>query len=412
MIRHGSFRFLTLNVWPMRIHLSLLACCLFFLQLASAQNDADKKVFYKQLDTVPDNRHTYVIKSRQLLFTYMTENRIDQLAELTFFVAGELSDNDGIALYPFEEILLYFRIGRHDKVLEYLKRVEAGQEMGDGHYITASDDLRLKLISYSCEFRKLYQEEIARSGRPGQEQTVLSLCLDYLLQRFDPEISQDRINAECNRFLQEWPDSGWTATIKDFRHEWEPGNFGMGFHLAGGYTAFTGKLNDYFKNNATLGISWDFFYKRWLFSLDLAVTNTKLQQDMIYDFGTWEKGKRAFISRFAVQTGFSVINREKHRLSPFVSIGGLVIGAHDDDIKENKYLEDAGVNFAFTPAGGIQYEVRLWKKDYNTLRDNYALRFRYTLYAPQFRNHHNLDGCIHELTVGFVLSLQNLKRKQ
>jgi hypothetical protein len=370
------------------------------------------KGMYGELSRIPDDREILRVKSRKLLLSYLEENNAAGIAEAIRFIENEVESDQFLVLHPYEKLLLLYRAGNYDEVLRYAHHVDTLSTPFPLEQIRAGDDLREKLLGYFTEFRESHLAGIRCSDSPDEEQEVLCIWLDFLMVDIDPTITQEEVNAACNRFLAARAGSPWEGIVRRARVEWEPLFRGMEYALHATFISYHGTLGNYFNPSGGGALSWNFLFDKWTFGLTVAFSSGRLQKAA--ETGSdwlWQRGDRASLSCGSFYTGYTLYNSKRHALAPLLSLGYFSFTPTESAIAKDKSLKRAGIT-SFQYGAGVQYDLRLSSKPSGTGGWSiHGLRFTYAFQHPLFPARHRLNGYTHELSVGYFFSILSARRK-
>lgn len=134
--------------------------------------------------------------------------------------------------------------------------------------------------------------------------------------------------------------------IPDFtKSNWTYGLFGgvdFGFY---GDT-----YNEIFNNTIAMSLGFEFSYKKIFMGLNMSLTNSKLNTDLIDDSLLINKEERASIGLLNSYFGYPIYDSNKFRIVPFAGYGVTFLGeAGNKDDKQENYAGTSvfGVNFDF-----------------------------------------------------------------
>lgn len=388
----------------------LLLCTLLLPAVVPAQSiDTTARRVYRELSALPDTRPLLVLKTRRLLLEHLENNNLAAVDEVLRFIDVEIETDNFLALLPRERLLLYYRVGCYEEIPRYLSYIDSLSTPLHGRHLQIPDDLSNYLNTYFLHFRESQLTGIRLAGLPVEQQQMLAIWLDYLMEGLDPSLSQEDINAACNRFFLAYPDSPLLPLVRRARVEWEPIG---GIHMDMGvvHRLYTGKLAGYLPPSAGLFIDMEVPYKRWRFGVNASFTVAKLRRDWIYD-GTrvWPRESRSTAARVGLGAHHVQYESKHFTLSPVVSLNAFALSPSSDDQKENKSLKDAG-GATFMYEIGLRGQLKLYTLTGPRGHVSHGISFRYSL-LHSLLGPRRLTGLVHEFGLGYVLFSSVTRRK-
>jgi hypothetical protein len=363
-----------------------------------------------EMAAMSDNRAITALKSRALLIAYLEEDNLEAAADLTRFIEEELEEGSHTVLTPREKLLVYYRIGNHNAIFRYLNYLDT---LSTRLRVTpCADDLEENLLRYFVMFRESHQSVIRCSDLPAGEQEALCIWLDYLMIHVDPAVSQDKINAACNRFLETHAGSPLELLVRRARVEWE--KTAVGLDMTFGIAAFwqNGELDKYVEPSVGFSMGMAFLIKRWFAGFDVAAAPFRLKEDRRYSGNkTWARRQRATLTHLNMQTGYFLHDGKHHALAASVLLGAYSIGPSAEAIKKNKELGKAEAT-SFQYGAGVQYDLRLgtWRgtnREFNTC----GFRFQYA-FTHSTSSKRQLSGLTHKFSINYFFSVHGSRRKK
>ena len=126
----------------------------------------------------------------------------------------------------------------------------------------------------------------------------------------------------------------------------------------------------------------------------------------------WKKEEAALTFIGEAALGYTVLETDRIKLSPFGGIGVTEISAPEDDLNTNPDLEHliVGPDVTYSLGATLDYKLGLETGELVENKKTYwFLRLRYAYVMPQFLG--NPGGNLHTLSLGFGAVFRNLKRE-
>lgn len=125
-------------------------------------------------------------------------------------------------------------------------------------------------------------------------------------------------------------------------------SYGMNGGLDFGF--FSGNYNSYFNNTIAFAFGFEFSYKKVFMALNMSLTNSKVNKDLIVNSLQIPLSERATNAQLNGAFGYEIYTKDKFRITPFVGYGFTTFG----EVSKNKDKEEiltgsfsAGLNFDF-----------------------------------------------------------------
>ena len=392
----------------------ILLINLTFLSIFSfAQNDSIENEILNYSDSYPE----IIMKGRGLLTQKFMEGDYKKVAEIKGYLENKIQDTQYVVFYPLENLFLSY----WTKDYNYLLKTIPDAEPGRGQYrqkIKPAEDLLLeKLIEKTRNSIDALEANIQSSDLMPVDKDFLSLHLKFAATAGHVNQSDtDSINVLANNFLGSYPDSKYEKFVRQYiRYELTYSKWAFTFEFFGGYSVFTGDLNNTFNNPIPIGIAFDVYYKRWVLYLRNYIGFSKTKVDIPYKYGVWNKGLQANIIVPEASLGYVLLDNKFLKLAPFAGFGGTYISPTENEIQKDPDLKNAEFKIAATYSVGFNTDIKLGRSKMPILtfgdEERYVfLRLRYTYDMPQMGKKYGLSGNLHNITIGIGGFGRRIKR--
>lgn len=380
---------------------------------------------YSQTDSLgfenlsKESRSKNISDARALLLDKFIEKDFGRVKVVKDYLSG-LDDENYIALYPAEFWLLSYWTKEYDYIFTTTELLTTKQMVGDQKRIPPKEDyLGIKLLEKSQFDSSSLLNQIDHASVSKEENEFLRLLLHFLLQKGSSYNStQIEFNNLSDHFLTNYPGSRFAPFIKKYiRNKFEETGNGIGYSFNSGAKVFGGLLGQHYKNPILFGLSLDYMYRNWFFSMNMLVGFTKTKETLTYPFATWNSGSKATEGCIELLTGYNVSKNNKFLFVPFIGAGVWGISPNDDTQKYPE-LKKAGVKTVFAPTAGVFTDIKLSKNKKTNVyywaaptRESVNLRIGYGFTQPIYsQTPIGYNGSIHRLTVGISMFQRRMKK--
>jgi len=361
-----------------------------------------------------DSKSVIISKGRSLLLENFLENDMDKVKEIKNYLIEKGDDENYFAFYPDEYWFILYWTNEYEelsnsilmfdstKIESYYTRIRPSQDM-----------LSAKLLSKSRENVQTLTSLIQKADIDIEMKDFLQLNFEYLI--IENESFQDTLNIQADSFLKAYPETKYKDfTQKHIKFKFAPKNWGMAFEFFSGYGIFTGTLNSNYTNNIPLGIAFDICYKRFELYLRDYIGFNKTKKDFDYSLGVYEKGSSTMVFLPEASFGYAALDNNKFKIAPFLGIGAMDISPPMGKTEKTPELKEVSLKFATTYLIGLNFDVKLGKKDYlfRPKSSYFFLRIRYGYSIPRFsKKYDEILGNMHYITIGIGGFSKGLKRE-
>ncbi|PKD20225.1 hypothetical protein APR41_14685 [Salegentibacter salinarum] len=388
---------------------------LFFLviSLISAQN---KDNIENEILSYTNSQTQIISKGRLLLADSFLEGDLQKVDEVRNYLLKEVDSENYIALLPGEQWLISYWTGEFYDVIDSVNYYYTkGSTNYEDKIFPTEDRLYYKLVEKSWNELEKLEEKILTSGLNEEEKDFLLLHLNYMISGQPLNtLTQDEINKMADLFLEKHPTGKLTDLVKsNIRFRFEASNWGFAFDFFMGYAVQNGALSSQFSNGFALGHGFDVEYKKFSLYLRNYIGFTKTLEEMEVEAVGWQKDMRLIQYLPEASIGYSVVDNNKLKLSPFAGIGGVAFSPTESDINNRPELEDSQVGFVTAYTLGANLDFKLgWNTGaiFPNNKTYWFLRCRYGYTMPQMGSYPGYEGNIHYFNIGIGGVFRAIKR--
>ena len=329
-----------------------------------------------------------------------------------------MQTEDYVALYPGEQWMIMYWTGEYEQLPEMILQIDQEFLEKFARRIAPKQDLLYtKLIERSWDQLEMLEDKINNSKLDIKSKDFLLLHLNFMVSG-EPlmKLPQEEVNTMASLYLETHPDSAYEDYIrKNIRYEFSPSKWGLGFEFFSGYGIFSGELSEMYNNHGVLGVAFDVEYNKFTLYLRNYIGFAKTKQEREVAGVRWSKNSSAEMFFPEASIGYTVMENDKIKLSPFAGIGAADIGPILTDTEARPELELLEVGFSPSYTVGLNLNIKLgWKVDpLLSLKEDksyWFLRLRYGYTMPQFNDYPMHSGNVHQITIGIGGMYRGMKR--
>jgi len=356
-----------------------------------------------------------ISKARRLLLDSFMADDLDKVEEVKDYLLKEVEDANYVALFPAEHWLILYWTEEYDELLLSLQEFDRDIYTGMEHKILPSQDVMYEsLQGKSLVWEEKLEWKLRNSALSEEEKDFLRLNLAWMLDDGSQPEALEGLNQRADIFLESYPGSTYENFVRqELRYKYVPSDWGLGMEFFTGYGMFSGELADWFSNTGAFGMGIDGEYDKLTLSLRIAGWIGTTGKDISNEQGMlWKKGEAALTFIGEAALGYTVLETDRIKLSPFGGIGVTEISAPEDDLNTNPDLEHliVGPDVTYSLGATLDYKLGLETGELVENKKTYwFLRLRYAYVMPQFLG--NPGGNLHTLSLGFGAVFRNLKRE-
>ncbi|MFW5657787.1 MAG: hypothetical protein ACOC0C_09225 [Bacteroidota bacterium] len=358
---------------------------------------------------------------RNLSYEYLDNN---QTSSLNKVLDGKvILDMPGLfvdtlrAFYK-EEVLLY-RYLLFD--FEYLSRAITNEPLlkaiPDSReriqiLVPMPDDLLESLLKIAVGQKQTILASLENTALADYQKEFISLYFDYLLIQSEIEsFDKEELVSRAKTYLEKYPHNPYTSFVEEnINLSYRTSDFGIGSGLFAGANVFTEPLSNQFSGGVPVGGFFDLAYKRLYLYLQFNGSfGSKVRETFTYENEPWEDNTRTTIATGGGSLGFTIIDKEKYSITPFVGINSVTISSfirsEDRDeitLKVSDFpVLHSGINFDYK----IKHQASITSYHERFIADHdktyWNIRFRAGFMAPQFNaDYPELEGNLFYVGVG------------
>ena len=328
----------------------LILCALFQLSIFNYQYSIDDSAAVSQ--------------NRRLLLDKFRAGRLDSVALLVDSI--DRHHRGQPLLWPAERLLLYYWIERYpalDSLARYFDKVSKETAFGHPteqtvwnvlsyHSSENMDTLVAWIDQTGCsdevfDFRVRLLETLVNGeldDQPTVERNILLLIDQYIFQE---EVSLQEVQTVA---------PAQAETDQPYVDPWM-----IGFGIGVGYPSVSGNIANYLSTKAALSFDLNVSSRRYYFSLLMQVIFARLKRNIPVGTGgdVWEAGKSANIGNYGLAVGYSFIDNQILRMTPFVGVAVSESSPSEQQIENNNVLRDAGIRWGKSIIYGVNIDVKL-----------------------------------------------------
>ncbi len=368
----------------------------------------------------PETKSELINKARNVIIDALDANDRAKVKELQRYLNANYEKSSYVALYPSENILLYYWCTDYDSILAYVGRADTlAKQVTEKSHPTAARDLYSLLHNKIIKNKLEADSSISASSRPEEQKEFLHLCLDYyLIDAYSmPEKTLDsalrKLRTEVKQFKDTYPNSVYKEHITVKGQEWSKWGITMG--MGGGYGAYTGRLTSDFNNIGAMFISFGASYKNLAAEWNIFLGGSDTKKEIVKQGVPWIKGSYASYVGTSLTVGWRFFERSRILITPFTGIGASNVSPSEPDEKDFPALKDVDYTFGPIVPLGVHADLRLGKMK-NVFGQNlvapsfYTLRLSYTFNYQGFSSvPSDFSGNMHLVTLGFAIFGRGLK---
>ena len=379
---------------------------LLFLSVISYVSAQNKDNIENEILSYTNSQTQIISKGRLLLADSFMEGDLQKVDEVRNYLLKEVDSENYIALLPGEQWLISYWTGEFYDVLDSVNYYYTkGNKNYQDKIFPPEDRLYYKLVEKSWNELEQLEGEILTSDLNEDQKDFLLLHLNFMIAG-EPlnTITQDEINEMADLFIEKHPAGKYTELVKNnIRYKFKASNWGFAFDFFAGYAIQTGELSSQFNNGFALGHGFDIEYKKFTLFLRNYIGFPKTLREQEVEGITWEKDMRVTQFLPEASIGYSVVDTEKIKLSPFAGIGGVGFSPVEADIQDRPELDESTVGFVTSYTVGANLDFKLgWNTGaiFPNNKTYWFVRCRYGYTMPQMSNYPGYDGNIHYFNVG------------
>ncbi|MDR3061922.1 MAG: hypothetical protein LBU57_07400 [Dysgonamonadaceae bacterium] len=344
--------------------LSVLIFFIGFFYYLPAQTDSSSVV--NRISEMELSKSDLISKGRRLLLSDLEKGNVQGVKDIVEYLTMKVEDEDHLAFWAIERLMLYFWIGDYTQVLNwalYLSSKEAEKQRKP--LFTPSDDMiGGKMTDLVKEEYSLIRDDFKSLKFSQDTEDFLSLFLDRLLVVYDSKfVSIDKINENSDRFVKTYPDSPLSKVVKEtVSYKFRPGDWQWGISLGGGVHLDSGNMTDHIDfSQGAFVMMFDVFYKKFYFGLGLTAFGGNAREDIRIKSKdqVWPKGEFIPVTMCYPVIGFKALEYKRLKLTPFAGVSFNFAKPSEEAVSDNPDLKGLSFGTSVTPLVGFDLDFSL-----------------------------------------------------
>jgi hypothetical protein len=261
-------------------------------------------------------------------------------------------------------------------------------------------------------YRRKLQNELDRS-RISQEADQI---LNENLAKLNMEI--DEFQKETRFGLDKSALNKWYIEIKDRLEQnkysaipaFEKRPLGFATNLGLGRSTFTGSLGNHFDPAINFVTGMDLAHKRSVLFFNITAGNKKLNLDYMSNNIEWNQGRKGFFTLIDFCYGYTLVEKSKIKLTPFVGVGMSSLGRENKDDEENTLkLSDNNLVFGLNSDFKIRKSVKTYSEDYAESKSINETSIRARFYVSRVNYFNDLNGFLINFSISYSMFYNRIR---
>ncbi len=360
----------------------------------------------KEIHQYKESKPVMIDKARTMLLDMFSKGDLAKVKEIKDFLINaedEKFNSFFLAEYWF---ILYWTQEYNELCLSLQNLDSAKIERYKQRSWPKQDSLYTRLYRASMENELFLKQLINESDADKECREIAALTLDKLLiESKNNPYAQDSINEKADNFLNNSESKRYNDYIKKhIRYKLIAKNWSASVEFFSGYGMLTGELSNTYRNFLPIGVGIGIGYKNADLSIRALNGNHKTNKDLTYSTGIYTKGSKVRIFIPEITLGYSILNNNYLKISPFGGIGLSDIRATTDQTDKVPELKELSTGYPAMYVAGLNIEVKFGPKKMPEFmpKTNYSyLNVRYSYGMPQFeKKYAGMHGNFHYITIG------------
>lgn len=296
-----------------------------------------------------DSDYIYIGKARQMMADQVRTN-LTKVHEITKHLLDKYNNSHMVPVNFWEQFTIGIEIESDSLLLNSIEAFKMADSFENKQFYE-KDALYLALDDLLSNNNAIYVSRLEMMELSDEDRMFAHLFLAAISNQLIEDIDQDRVNQMCDRFMDEYPESGYMKFVRnDLRWSYKASNWGLGYDFVGGYAKSNGKYEKYFTDGAVFGFGFYVTYKKIVFRADLAVSVMNAKKDFD-EQGNWQKKDPFSLAFYGTNIGYEMFESKKFKFEPHLKFGGSQV---DYSPPEKDDEDSEGVLFpAVTPGVGF-----------------------------------------------------------
>jgi len=397
-----------------RSKITFLATCMLSLAHTSFSQVSVDSLLQHQLN----NKLDIISRARAVLIDAFLQNDKQKVQELHRYLSETFEQDNYVALFPAEQVLLFAWYGDFEDMLQYIQKADSAYLAQLRKKITPTSTNNF----YQTATERLQQElevvlgNLQSSPLTQEEKDFAAIYLHYFLITVENvDTAVRKINTDTRAFIAAYPNSEYIKLLNS--NEYRLSDWGWGFGLNFGYSAKTGNLSKNFKNDGAVDFYVDAVYKKVMATTGILIAPGSARKDIVSDGLVLPKDTSGSIFNFYLSFGYRFFDDKRIIVTPIAGIGTAWINpGTTNGRKNNPDLKRFDYSYGLTANFGVMADIKLGKMEkvqgqnftkppLCIIRVSYKFLYNNLQSAPTF-----YDGNLHTITAGIVLFGRNIKR--
>jgi hypothetical protein len=280
---------------------------------------------------------------------------IKKVSEIKNYLMESIDHNRYHTFSLGELLLLDFAIANYSEILLITQHWDSLSSQYYG-YPPVEDNFYRILAKIIIDKKATINKNLEEIVVSYEQEQFLKLLLDALLSAI-PELSitQEQLNKQGKAFLETFTVSPYRSFVEEnILFELETARGGFGFFIGSGHSFLSGSTSNFIDPYTPAMLGLDVPFDRWLFTMRLIGGGGGIIDGFNWNGTDYTRDQfRLNPLLVTLGAGFAIINLERFRLYPMISIGGFSVSPVDED-------EELDLS-SFAYGGGILMDIVLWK---------------------------------------------------
>jgi hypothetical protein len=371
----------------------------------------------KEIHQYKESKPVMIDKARTMLLDMFSKGDLVKVKEIKDFLLSaedEKFNSFFLAEYWF---ILYWTQDYNELCLSLQSLDSAKIERYKQRTWPKQDSLYTRLYRASMENELFLKQLINESDADKECREIAALTLDKLLiESRNTPYAQDSINEKADNILNNSETKRYNDYIKKhIRYRLIAKNWSGSVEFFTGYGIITGELSNTYDNFLPIGAGFGIGYRNLELSVRAINGNHKIKRDLGYSTGIYTKNSKVRIFIPEMTLGYSILNNNYLKISPFGGIGLSDISVTTDQTDEIPELKELSTGYSPMYVAGLNIEVKFGPKKLPEFmpKTNYSyLNIRYNYGMPQLeKKHAGMNGNFHYFTIGYGTMSRGTRRQ-
>ncbi|WP_298882119.1 hypothetical protein [uncultured Polaribacter sp.] len=184
--------------------------------------------------------------------------------------------------------------------------------------------------------------------------------------------------------------------------DFKKSNWTYGLNGGVDFAFYNDKYKEIFNNTAALTFGFEFSYKKLFMGLNMSITNSKLNENIVHNSFLNSKGNRSTISNLNITLGYPIYETNKFRILPFAGYGILSLGEVNKEKNKDEITNGSsfiGLNFDFKNRKRVNFTPSLFN-----IREEGNSYIRAKIFMSKSNFNPNLKG--YSINIGIAYGIE------